>query len=223
MSSRQEEKERRRQERLEREQAAGAGAKRKRMLQIAGGAILLLAIIGGVVYAATSGGGKSDAPSGDELKAEATKAGCVYKTFPDVDSTHLTSDTANFDDYKSNPPTQGQHRPTPAQDGAYAAGNEPDPENWVHTLEHGRIILMYKKGASKGAIAGVTELYNEPVGDSPKAYHSVLMQNNPEMPYEVAAVGWNQFMACTTYAPKNLVALRAFREARVDKAPEFFP
>jgi len=224
MAHRQEDKERRKQERIERERAAAAAAKRTRLLQILGGVVVAAAIVVGIVLAVSKGGGGGgDRATDAELKAIASTSGCVYRSLPDEGETHLASDTANFDGYKSNPPTSGNHRPTPGQDGIYAPGNEPDPETWVHTLEHGRIILMYKPGASKATVDALRTLFNEPVLDSDPAYHMVLLQNNSKMPFEVAAVSWRHYMACEKYAPKAIDAMRAFRDARVDKAPEFFP
>jgi len=51
----------------------------------------------------------------------------------------------------------------------------------------------------------------------------VLMRNNTKMPFEAAAVAWRRYMACETYTPKSDAALRAFRDAFVDKGPEFIP
>ena len=48
--------------------------------------------------------------------------------------------------YKTNPPTSGDHDPTPAEDGVYEADSPPDVEQSVHSLEHGRINIQYKAG-----------------------------------------------------------------------------
>ena len=65
------------------------------------------------------------------------------KTFPDYGDNHVTK-KLKASDFKTNPPTSGDHNVNPAQDGVYAPDNEPEIENWVHTLEHGRILFMYK-------------------------------------------------------------------------------
>ena len=220
MSSRQEEKEQRKQERLQREAAAAAAAKRKRLVQLVGGLVVACAIAAGVVFAISRGGGDDVDNAG--LAATAKQAGCVYKAFPDEGRDH-TAKTLTARNFKTNPPTSGAHNPTPAADGLYVAGNEPKIANWVHTLEHGRILLQYKPGTDKAVVARLTSLFNENVEGSGNAYHSVLMQNNTKMAAQVAAVAWRHSMTCSEFTPKTIDALRRFRSALIDKGPEVVP
>ena len=224
MSSRQEEKEKRKQERLAREAAAAAAAKRTRLLQMAGGVIVAIAAVAGVAFAISSaGGGGSDIDEG-ELRAAAQAGGCVYRAFPEEGREHEAK-TFTPADYKTNPPTSGNHVPTGSQapDGIYVAGNEPGIGNWVHTLEHGRIELQYRPGVAMSVVTALENLFNEDVKGSGSGYHSLLMRNNTKMPFQVAAVAWRHYMACETFTPKSIDALRTFREELVDKAPELVP
>jgi hypothetical protein len=221
MSHRQEEKEKRKAERLERERAAAAAAKRKRTLQIAGGAVVAVAIIAGVALAMTSGGGPSR-PSETAVKSAATAAGCVYRSFPEEGRGH-TAAARTPANYKTNPPTSGDHNPTPAQDGLYPSGSEPAIANWVHTLEHGRILLQYATDAPAADITALTKLYQEPVLDSGGSYHMVLMRNNTKMPFKTAAVAWRHYVGCKDASPASIRAMRIFRDRFVDKGPEFIP
>lgn len=224
MSSRQEEKERRRQEREERERAAAAKAKRARLLQLIGGVVVACAIVVGVVFAISDGGGDdSDASGGSSsLKQAAAAAGCVYRSFPEEGRDHVDTKLTKAD-FKTNPPTSGAHDPTPADDGLYAPGNEPEIANWVHTLEHGRVLLQYRPGVDEDVVNALRELFNEDVKGSGGAYHSVLMRNNTDMPFEVAAVSWQNYLGCEKFTPKAIDAMRKFRAERVDKAPELIP
>ncbi len=221
MSSRQEEKERRKAERLERERAAQAEAKRKRLLQIGGGVVVAAAIVGGGVLA-LAGGGDGDRPSDAAVKTAATAAGCTYRSFPQEGRGHVATPQSAAS-YKTNPPTSGDHNPNPAQDGEYATGNEPKIENWMHTLEHGRILLQYKTGAPAGTVSALQTLYREPVLDSGGSYHMVLMQNNTNMPFQTAAVAWRHYVGCKDAGVASLQAMRVFRDRFVDKGPEFVP
>jgi hypothetical protein len=216
VSSRQEEKEQRKRERLERERAEQQAVKRKRLVQIIGGVVLGSAIVIGVVLALAGGGG--DKRDDTDLKAAAAAAGCQLRSFPDYGRAHVAK-MLKASDYKTNPPTSGDHNVTPAPDGVYAPGNEPEIVNWVHTLEHGRILFMYKKGAPNTTIAALQKLFNEDAQGKP-AYHSVLMQNNSDMPFEVAAVAWRHYLGCPKFSLKAVEAMRAFREVYVDTAPE---
>jgi hypothetical protein len=220
VSSRQEQKEQARRERLEREAAEQKAAKRKRLLQIIGGVVVGAVVVVGVVLAIA--GGKSKDRDTKGLAAAAKAAGCVVRSFPDEGRTHVTK-KLTIADFKTNPPTSGNHNPNPAPDGVYAPGNEPELENWVHTLEHGRILFQYKPGTSAARIAQLQALFNEPVLSSGNGYHSVLMQNNTDMPFEVAAVAWRHYVGCAKFTDKSIAALRDFRQVYVDTAPEKIP
>jgi hypothetical protein len=236
MASRAEEKEQRRRERLAAEQQAAAGAKRLRIVQLAVGGILAAAIVVAVVIAATGGddgsataggGGDSsvaipaatDSAKPDNLAAAARAAGCEFREFESEGREHTSEP---FDDYKTNPPTSGTHNPVPADDGIYDPGNSPAPENWVHTLEHGRIILQYKPGTPERVRSQLETLFNEDV-QGRSGYHMVLLENNTEMDAQVAAVSWTRSITCDEVNDRTWDALRAFRDRFVDKAPELIP
>jgi hypothetical protein len=242
VSSRQEEKERRRREREEREQAEASKAAGKRRLQLVAGAVIGLVAIAAVIAAIVSaaGGGSDDKASADggssgdyksvalpartttDFDAAIKASGCFYKNYPSEGRTHLPSDTAVNNNYKTNPPTSGNHRPTPAEDGVYAPDNTPDKENFVHTLEHGRIELQYSPKASPAVRNQLYSIFNEKV-KGVSGYHMVLFQNNTNMPYEVAATAWTQLLGCKTVNDKTWDAIRAFRDRFVDKGPEIIP
>ena len=219
MASRQEEKERRRRERLAAEQAATKAASRKRTLQYAGGGILVVAVIAVIAVVALAGGG-SDSKSVDTstLAKNATAAGCTFKTFPSEGRNHTTSKVT----YKTNPPTSGNHNPTPAQDGIYAPGNSPAPENFVHSLEHGRIEFEYKPGTSAADIKKLQNLALEKLNGS-QGYHVLVFQNNTNMPTQFGLAAWTKSLTCDKLTPQSLAVMRQFRKAFTDKGPEFIP
>jgi hypothetical protein len=65
-------------------------------------------------------------------------------------------------------------------------------------------------------------LFNEKVNGA-EGYHTLLFENNTNMPYAVAATGWTQMLGCKTMNPKVFDAIRAFRARYTDKGPEFIP
>jgi len=217
MASRQEEKERRRRERQEAEQAAAKSASRKRTLQIGGAVVLVVAVILVIGIVALAGGGSSSADTSN-LAADATAAGCTFKTFKSEGRNHTTGKVT----YKTNPPTSGNHNPTPAQDGLYAPGNEPNPENYVHSLEHGRIEFEYKKGTPQAQVAQLQKLAEEPLNGS-AGYHVLMFQNNTNMPSRFALAAWTKLLTCDKLTPQSIAVMRNFRKAFTDKGPEFIP
>lgn len=237
MASRQEEKERRRQERIEREKAEAAAAQRKRLIQIVAAVVVLAAVVVAVVVA-SSGGGKRDAnsPRTDPtagvpipgrkitaLEAAAKAAGCVLTNPPIEGRNHVTHKVR----YKTNPPTSGDHAPPGQQapDGDYSGVVSPAPERYVHSLEHGRIIIQYRPGLPKRRIGQLVTLFGESSKtdsglSSIGGGFTLLMQNNTKMPYDVAATAWGHMLACRTFGDKDFDAIRAFRQRYVLKAPE---
>src|SRR3954452_3034662 len=217
MASRQEEKERRRRERLESEQAAARAASRKRTLQIAGGAALALIVIGVIAIVALAGGGDDKADTSN-LAKNATAAGCTFKSYPSEGRNHTTGKVK----YKTNPPTSGAHNPTPAQDGIYAPGNEPAPENYVHSLEHGRVEFEYKPGTPRSQVAALQKIAEEKLNGTP-GYHVLMFQNNTKMPTRFALTAWTKSLTCNTLDSKSTAVMRSFRKAYTDKGPELIP
>jgi len=237
MSSRQEEKERRRQERIEREQAEAAAARRKRLIQIVAGVVVAAAVVVGVIL--STAGGKKD-PSGgpdtsptakvaiparkvSDLEDAAKSASCVLTSPPIEGSNHVTTKVV----YKTNPPTSGDHAPPgqQAHDGDYSGVKSPKPENYVHSLEHGRIIIQYKPGLAQRRIDQLATLFGESSKtdsglDSNGGGYTLLMANNTKMTYDVAATAWGHLLACATFNDKVFDAIRAFRQRYVLQAPE---
>jgi Protein of unknown function (DUF3105) len=218
MSRRADEKERRRQERLAREQEAQRAAARKRRLQIGGGVVLGLAVIAAVGVVVAAGGSGGDSVDTTKLAADAKAAGCTFQSFPSEGRTH----TADKVTYKTNPPTSGNHNPTPAQDGFYREGNSPPKENFVHSLEHGRIEFQYKPGTSAADIAKLRALAGESLNGS-AGYHVLLFENNTKMPANFAAVAWTKALTCPQLTEQSIGVMREFRKAYTDKGPEFIP
>jgi hypothetical protein len=219
MAHRSEEKERRRRERLEREEAARRAVARKRMLRIGGAVVAGLVVIAVIaVVALGGGGGGGDKVDPSKLGADAKAAGCTFSQFKSEGRTH----TAGKVTYKTNPPTSGNHNPTPAADGIYRAGNTPPKENFVHTLEHGRIEFQYKPGTPAADVAKLRALAEEPFNGT-AGYHVLLFENNTNMPAQFAATAWTKSITCPTLSTQAIAAMREFRTAFTDKGPEFIP
>jgi hypothetical protein len=238
MASRQEEKQRRREERLARERAEQAAAARRKRMQWAGGAILALALVAAVVVIAvaglgSSGGGgegKATKASADAAKvklpqqqtsdvdAAAKAAGCVLQHPPIEGRTHVTR-RLTAKDFKTNPPTSGNHNPVWYEDGIYAPGDVPNLGKLVHPLEHGRIEVQYKPGTPKSTVNQLEALYAE----QGQGYHMLLFQNTTGMKYQVAATAWGQLLGCPQMNSKVFDAIRTFRERYIDKGPEAVP
>jgi hypothetical protein len=238
MASRQEEKQRRREERLARERAEAAAAARRKRLQWTGGAALVVALVAAVVvFVAAGSGGSSGGGVGKATKvsaaaakvklpqqqtsdvfAAAKAAGCVLQHPAIEGRTHVTRKLTEKD-YKTNPPTSGNHNPVWYEDGIYNPGDVPNLGMLVHPLEHGRVEIQYKPGTPKSVVTQLEALFQE----SSQGYHMLLFENTTGMKYQVAATAWGQLLGCPQMNPKVFDAIRTFRERYLDKGPEVVP
>ena len=232
MSSRQEEKERRRQERLEREQAEAKRAARRKRMQLAFGGLLAVAAIAGVVVAVliSTGDSKGDGPTKasettstaklpeqatSDIKAAAKAAGCTLNN-PEYEGANHAEKDFKASDYKTNPPTSGDHTPDWYEDGIYAPGDTPELGKLVHPLEHGRIEVQYKKGTDAETVSKLEAL----LAEQSNGYHMLLFENTTGMESAVAATAWTHSVTCPEMNDKVFDALRTFRARYIDKGPE---
>jgi hypothetical protein len=245
MASRKEEKERLRQQRLAAErQQAGAGRQRLLVGYIVAGLLAAAVVVGIVIVIASGGddgGSGGDAPETSHvdpttgitveadsregtapppieqarLEQAAAQADCDLRTdLADEGNNHL-SPNEDPPRYQTNPPTSGDHDENPLADGAYS--EVPEPRNYVHTLEHGRVEIQYSPDLPEEDQLALKGVFDEdPDG--------MVLFPNPDMPYEVAATAWTNLLGCERYQGQaTLDAVRDFRDVYRGQGPEDFP
>jgi len=177
-------------------------------------AVLVLATAAILIYVVIGRGGGGGSPSDEQLgrlRSAAAAAGCSLASFPTEGREHTEGKVT----YRTNPPTSGPHNPVPAPDREYAKA--PPAENYVHSLEHGRIELQYRPGAPPAVLGALRAVYRE------SSDKMLLFPNNTGMDYEVAATAWKHRLGCPKYGARVPDALRAFRDAYRDRGPEQVP
>jgi Protein of unknown function (DUF3105) len=232
---REEERERLRQARQERE-SSQAKSQRRRLVAVYGAAGLIgLLVVAGIVAAiASSGGGggggeshinltsgssngfKPDERSGTApppvkvsgLQAAAKQAGCTLRlNLKEEGHTHIPP-SAPTPDYKTNPPTSGNHVEPPYQEADGAYSEMPSEIFIVHSLEHGRMEIQYGPELSEEDQLALKGLYDT-------MYKGTLLFPNENMDYAVAATTWRNLMGCNEYkGAATLDAIRAFGKAK---------
>lgn len=150
------------------------------------------------------------AAAGD-LPRSAKAAKCVLRNPPEEGNTHLLPSQPT-PKYKSDPPTSGNHDPVPLADGVYRSPI-PSFRNALHTLEHGRVAVMYQPDLPEAEQLKIKGVIDE---DFP----NVVGFQNEKMQWQVAAAAWGHYMGCKTYSDKVLDAIRAFRGTYRDQGPE---
>jgi hypothetical protein len=235
VASRQEEKEARRKARQELERKEAAAAARRKRLQLAGGGLLAIVAIAVVVVAIVAAAGGDDeqeagAPSGANAAAQlpaqetsdvqeaAKAAGCTLTNAEYEGAGHEEKDFKPSD-YKTNPPTSGTHFPEWYDDGVYEPGTTDNLGMLVHTLEHGRVNVQYKKGTPAATVAQLEAL----LAEQNEGYHMLLYENTTGMDAQIAATAWTHSLTCDEMNDKVFDAIRTFRARYIDKGPETVP
>jgi hypothetical protein len=237
VSHRQEEKQRRREEREAQERAEKARAARRQRLQLAIGGLVAVAAIAVVVLLVTGtlGGSGSDEETAaaepeaasnvtipdqviGDVKEAAKAAGCKLE-HPEIEGAQHEERTFTEADYKTNPPTSGNHFPQWSEDGVYPSGSTPPLGELVHTLEHGRIDVQYKPGTPQETVDQLNAL----LADMNEGYHLLLFENQTNMTAAVAATAWGHSLTCPEMNDQVFDAIRTFRNEYIDKGPEQVP
>ena len=227
---REEERERLRQARQQRESGQDKSEKRRLLAVYAVAGVIGLLVVAGVVSViASSGGGDGGnahllVATGDtngfepderegtapapakiaDLEKAAKAAGCVLRLELENEGSEHLPPTAATPDYKTSPPTSGNHATSPYQqaDGAYS--EMPGEIFIVHSLEHGRMQIQYSPDLPEEDQLELKGLYDTMYGGS-------LMFPNTNMDYEVAATTWTNLIGCPEYkGAATLDAIRAF-------------
>ncbi len=153
-----------------------------------------------------------------DVAAAAKAAGCeLRENLPDEGANHVADSEKVV--YKTNPPTSGNHNPTPTADGAYRTplntdtSSSPNVRNFVHSMEHGRIEIQYSSDLPESDQLALKGVFDE----SPDG---MLMYPNDDMPYQVAATAWTNMLVCPKYDPAVLDAIRDFRDSDRGHGPE---
>ena len=226
---REEERERLRQARQERESSQAKSDKRRLLAVYGVAAVIGIVVVIGIVslIASAGGGGSGEShinqasgstngvkpderagttapkPKVTNLKQAAKQADCTLRLhLRDEGHTHI-SPTATTPDYKTNPPTSGNHVEAPYQqaDGAYS--EMPGEIFFVHSLEHGRMEIQYSPELPEEDQLALKGLYDT-------MYAATLLFPNENMNYEVAATTWRNLIGCAKY--KGAITLDAIRD-----------
>jgi Protein of unknown function (DUF3105) len=237
MASRREQKDQLRREREQREAAAKSADHRRRLIgYVVGGGVVLVAVVVAVVLLAGGGsGGDASAevlPEGgsfpepkemESVDAAAEAAGCELKSYLARSREHVQSLDVKIK-YASKPPTSGNHYQQWAEDGDYE--DPPDVKELVHALEHGRIIIWFKKDLPSEQRAALKAYFD----DDP--YQMLLVPDETGMKYDVAATAWNRdpdpngtgrLMGCPRYSDEVFTAFETFKDEHRSRGPEPVP
>ena len=164
--------------------------------------------------AAAGGGGRSRTPRRSDVTlpdqkigdlADAAKAAGCKLANPQIEGPDARARrTFKASDYKTNPPTSGNHFPQWYEDGVYTPGDTPELGMLVHTLEHGRIDVQYKPGTPAKTVEQLEAL----LAEQSEGYHMLLFENTTNMMTRVAATAWGHSLTCPKMNDQVFDAIR---------------
>jgi hypothetical protein len=136
-------------------------------------------------------------------------------------------DTGERVRYEFCPPTSGAHwndaRFGPLPNRFYGADDKADPQGWIHNLEHGHLVVLYRCpedgscAAAETAMRAVQEqLPASPLCSLP-AGASVVTARFDDLPSPYAAVAWGRVLFLDT---PDVAEIAAFQQQSADRGPE---
>lgn len=115
--------------------------------------------------------------------------------------------------YGVNPPSGGNHDPSPAAAGIYTAQDAPPDVRLVHSLEHGYVILWHRPESGDATAQQLDTLAS-------KYGKDVLVVPRESLPTPVAATAWHRRLLCQSPEPE---ALEKFIKNFRNEGPEQVP
>jgi uncharacterized protein DUF3105 len=201
MESAEDRRQRRLRARADREQQAMTGrrkAQQRRRLTIGGVVILVVALLA----------------AGISLAGQTLFRPPPGRTFANEGQTHVNPGAPL--DFKTNPPTSGSHYPTWTRPGIYPEAQ--DSGNWVHSLEHGYVVLLYNcPDGCPDDVDKLRKFYESAPKSAKYGYQKLIVQPYANMPHMFAAVAWTHLEEMDQL---NLDEIGAFYRAYMDHGPE---
>jgi uncharacterized protein DUF3105 len=117
--------------------------------------------------------------------------------------------------YQHNPPASGPHYPVWARYQAYTTAVA--RPYWVHNLEHGAIVLVYRPDAAPALVSALTDTFRALPNDPQCGHPRALLTPDPLLARPVTAIAANFVLEGDCVSPD---AIRRFALAHRNQAPE---
>ena len=119
--------------------------------------------------------------------------------------------------YRNRPPSSGDHYDQPWN---YGVSDQQVPTgNWVHNLEHGGIVVLYRPDLCDQTCVGqLRDTYNSaPSSQLFPGYRKMVVTPYPDMDHAIATVAWGWVDEMDVVDKDRILA---FYRAHVDRGPE---
>lgn len=148
---------------------------------------------------------------------------------PDRGKTHVNPGT--FLTYDFCPPASGPHNTTsqfgPIAARYYGPDEQTDPQGWVHNLEHGALVVLYKcsgdvcSDSSQGQLRQFVQQFPpSPVCGVKAGVVSPVVTRFEQLPHAFAAIVWDRVMYMDTWNPQQALDFYAQYGETVNPEPQ---
>src|SRR4051794_19317771 len=174
-------------------QIASREAKRKReQRRRILAAVVIVAVIAGIVVGfVVTGKGKNQTAAPIAADTDPNVKCTPDQKFDDITTGngHTTSKVK----YEVNPPSGGDHNPSPAAPGIYSEGGSPGDEHIVHSMEHGYVTIWYNPDSiDTAALAKIENIWKNYKKDVLVVERRSLAHSLP-----VVATAWHNRLLCS--------------------------
>lgn len=130
------------------------------------------------------------------------------------------------------PPASGTHRNVPGQapikPSVFGPEDTVGPVNWLHNLEHGGLVILYR-GNSEGATAAGQAAFQTffdafppgPICETPPRQVSPVIARFDQMKTPFAALVWGRILPMETWDPALALEFYATESVRIDSNGEY--
>ena len=205
MSKKLEQKQARRLEEERRKAERRREALRRNFVTIGVAVLVTAIVVAAIVYQRD----QEEGVAGD-IGVSIAEANCTDVERPeDQGRAHIDIGTPH-EPYSTDPPTSGPHYEVPAATGFYP--DQLPPEQLIHNMEHGQIILWYKPDLPQESTTAIEDLVS---AESQATIATPYANIEPQ--YEVVVTAWRATMSCEKISQ---AAIDEFRLQFQGKAPE---
>jgi hypothetical protein len=201
---------------------------RYRSLLIGVAAVAVLAVVVGVVFIGATQPVVACASTFDPSPTPAVSPGSSTRLgFPEEDMGHSHT-VSRPQRYLFCPPASGNHINAsgqgPIAPRVYKPGDNVGPPNWIHNLEHGGLVVLYRgdsPGATSAGLQAFQDFYNtfpaSPICKIPAYQVSPVIARFDAMPHPYALLVWDRVLYMDTWDPALALRFYSEEDERLDK------
>lgn len=174
--------------------------------------IRILFLVSAIVVVPACGSSSSDSPGASVPFQAPTYSDPGIETFPSEGRTHVPVGTVVV--YNTDPPTSGNHYPSPQGGGYYETPI--DPGYLVHSLEHGGIVIYYDPSiittAQKNSLKAMAQAH-------PGIFGQVVCVPRNDSTYPIILTAWTHRLRLSAYDQSRMDGFLALFIGQGPEAP----